>query len=159
LLILGLPGMRFLHEGQLSGARIRIPVQLGRRAAETKQAEIEQLYQQLLTTLPATAVGRGKASLLQPRAAWPGNPTAQNVVLVQWQTAPPDFDLVVANLASHRSQCYATLAIQGLADRNWTMKDRLGSEAYQRAGDDLQNQGLYLDLPANGAQLFHFTPA
>jgi hypothetical protein len=38
------------------------------------------------------------------------------------------------------------------------MKDRLGSEAYQRAGDDLQNQGLYLDLPANGAQLFHLTP-
>ena len=32
LLILGLPGMRFLHDGQLDGARVRTPVQLARRA-------------------------------------------------------------------------------------------------------------------------------
>ena len=36
LLILGLPGMRFLHEGQLSGARLKIPVQLARRLEEPK---------------------------------------------------------------------------------------------------------------------------
>ena len=33
------------------------------------------------------------------------------------------------------------------------MKDLLGQESYQRSGDDLQVQGLYLDLPAHGAQL------
>ena len=38
------------------------------------------------------------------------------------------------------------------------MKDLLGQERYKRSGDDLQNQGLYLDLPAHGAQLFHFEP-
>ena len=38
------------------------------------------------------------------------------------------------------------------------MKDLLGQEYYKRSGDDLQNQGLYLDLPAHGAQLFHFQP-
>ena len=40
----------------------------------------------------------------------------------------------------------------------WAMTDLLGEERYKRSGDDLQNQGLYLDLPAHGAQLFHFEP-
>ena len=38
------------------------------------------------------------------------------------------------------------------------MKDLLGQEFFKRSGDDLHDQGLYLDLPAHGAQLFHFEP-
>ena len=38
------------------------------------------------------------------------------------------------------------------------MKDLLGPEVLQTIGDDLQTQGLYLNLPAHGAQLFHFEP-
>jgi hypothetical protein len=38
------------------------------------------------------------------------------------------------------------------------MKDLLGQEFHKRSGDDLVNQGLYLDLPGHGAQLFHFEP-
>jgi hypothetical protein len=158
LLILGLPGMPFLHEGQLSGARLKIPVQLGRRALEPKQAEIASIYDLLLRTLPGTAVGQGSGELLRPRAAWPDNATAQNFIIVQWQRGAPEFDLVVVNLAPHGSQCYAPLTIQHLAAHNWAMKDLLGQECYKRSGDDLQSQGLYLDLPAHGAQLFHFEP-
>jgi hypothetical protein len=38
------------------------------------------------------------------------------------------------------------------------MRDLLGAESYERFGADLANQGLYLDLPEHGAQLFHFEP-
>ena len=158
LVVLGLPGMRFLHDGQVAGARLKVPVQLARCPAEPTQANIARLYEQLLTTLPGTAVGRGEGKLLKPRAAWPDNPTAQNLVIVQWQTQAPEFDLVVVNLAPHRSQGYAPLTVQNLAPHNWAMKDVLGPEQYVRDGEDLQNQGLYLDLPAHGAQLFHFQP-
>jgi len=158
LLILGLPGMRFLHGGQLSGARLKIPVQLARCAEEPSQAGIVNLYEKLLTTLRGTAVGQGTAELSKPRAAWPGNFTAQNFVIVQWQKQAPEFDLVVVNLAPHRSQCFAPLSLAGLAVHNWAMTDLLGEERFKRSGDDLQNQGLYLDLPAHGAQLFHFEP-
>ena len=158
LCILGLPGMRFLHDGQLGGARVKTPVQLARCMAEEAQADIQNLYQQLLTTLPGTAVGQGRGTLCPPRAAWAGNTTAANFVVVQWQTRAPELDLVVVNLASHRSQCYAPLAVEQLAAHNWLMKDLLGQESYHRAGDDLQSQGLYLDIPAHGAQLFHFQP-
>jgi len=158
LVVLGLPGLRFLHEGQLSGACLKVPVQLARRPEEPKQAAIETIYRQMLSTLPSTAVGQGRNQLLKPRAAWPNNPTAQNFMIVQWQTQGPEFDLVAVNLASHRSQCYVPLTVQGLAEHNWLMKDLLGPEEHKRSGDDLQNQGLYLDLPAQGAQLFHCHP-
>ncbi len=158
LLIVGLPGMRFLHDGELSGARLRIPVQLARRPEEPGQADVAAMYEQLLTTLPGTAVGQGRGVLSQPRAAWSDNLSAQNFVVVQWQRQAPEFDLVVVNLAPARSQCYAPLRLEHLAAHNWAMTDLLGQERYKRSGDDLQNQGLYLDLPAHGAQLFHFEP-
>jgi hypothetical protein len=158
LLILSLPGMRFLHDGQLRGAQVRIPVQLLRYAVETPQPDIERMYEQMLTALRDTAVGRGDAVMLEPREAWPGNTTARNYVLLQWQAEPPDFDLAVVNLTPQRSQCYAPLRIGNLAAQDWLMKDRLGSEEYRRLGKDLESQGLYLDLPGNGAQLFHFQP-
>ena len=158
LVILGLPGMRFLHEGQLSGARLKLPVQLVRRPEEPSDGEIASLYEQLLTKLTGTAVGQGEGKVLDPRVAWSDNPTARNFVIVQWQSRAPEFDLVVVNLAPHRSQCYAPLTVQHLTAHNWAMSDLLGQEFHKRSGDDLQNQGLYLDLPAHGAQLFHFEP-
>ena len=158
LVILGLPGMRFLHDGQLAGARVKVPVQLGRAPEEAVQPEVAGIYQEMLATLPRTAVGRGKAELLRPRAAWHGNSSAQHFVIVQWHSQAPGFDLVVANLAPHRSQCYAPLSVPGLREHDWSMKDLLGAEEYQRAGKDLHKQGLYLDLPPHGAQLFHFRP-
>ena len=116
------------------------------------------MYETTLTTLRAAAVGRGQGEVLPPRAAWPGNPTGQDVIVVQWQLQPQELDVVVVNLAPHRSQCYAPLNVPGLAEFNWSMRDLLGTEAYVRAGSDLAEQGLYLDLPAHGAQLFHFAP-
>ena len=128
LLILGLPGMRFLHDGQLAGARRKLPVQLARRSEEPAQAEIANLYDQLLTALPGTAVGQGSGELLKPRAAWPDNPTAQNFVIVQWQRRAPEFEVVVVNLAPHRSQCYAP------AHRSASGSAQLGDERPARPG-------------------------
>ncbi len=159
LLILGLPGMRLLHEGQLAGARRKIPVQLIRRIPEQIDIEIEKIYVRILAVLPKTAVGAGAGKLLKPRAAWPDNPTSQNFVIVQWQAEPPDFDLVVVNLAPHRSQCFVPLAIEDLPKHNWSLCDLLGSEEYVRDGEDLEKHGLYLDLPEHASQLFHFSPA
>lgn len=158
LAILGLPGMRFLHEGQLTGARIKMPVQLGRRPVEPEQREIKTAYEQLLAALKKSDVGSGVGQILAPRFAWDGNTTAQNFIVVLWQGKESRFDLVVVNLAWHRSQCYVPLGIEGLAESHWTMRDLLGDERYERVGSDLATQGLYLDVPAYGAQLFRFEP-
>jgi hypothetical protein len=155
LLILSLPGMRLLHEGQLTGARVRIPVQWSNCVAEPVEPGIERLYGQLLRVLQGTAVGGGAGRILKAREAWQGNPTAQHFALIQWQAETRGFDLAVINLAAHPSQCFAELRIANLAGRDWVMKDMLGAEEHRYSGQDLAARGLYLDLPGMGAQLFH----
>jgi hypothetical protein len=157
LLLLALPGVRFLHDGQLSGARVKTPVQLIRQPREVESPEVRKMYEQLLTTLPAT-VGQGSAELLPPRPAWSGNPSHQNFVVIQWHSDPLEFFLVVTNLASHRGQCLVSLTIPNLVSRTWSIKDLLGDERYERSGKEMQSLGLFLDLPAYGAQLFRFVP-
>ena len=172
LVILGLPGMCLLHEGQLTGARQRLSVHLGRKRLEPEQTEIAAFYGNVLKQLQRTAVRRGKASLLRPRDAWPGNPTASNFVVIQWTSSANEFDLVVVNLAPHPSQCYIDLSDRGqspaaapvssnnpAAGHTWEMQNILGTEYYLRDGTELATTGLYLDLPAHAAQLFHFAPA
>jgi len=157
-LTLGLPGLRLVHDGQTQGFCLRTPVHLRRRCQEAVQPQIQTIYEELFAVLRRSAIGTGEAHLLAPRPAWPDNPTWQNFVVVQWQALPRAFDLAVVNLAPHRSQCYVPLVVSDLAQFNWRMRDLLGTEYYERAGDDLHNQGLYLDAPPHAAQLFHFTP-
>jgi hypothetical protein len=155
LLMLGLPGMRFLYEGQMGGWRIQTPVHLARWPQENADAEISAMYEKLLTVLKTSAVGHGKWKFLRPKG-WPDNPTAQNFIVIQWPKTPLEFDLVVVNLASHHSQCVVHLAIEGLAAHDWEMRDLLGPEIHQRQGRVMEKHGLHLDLPGNGARLFRF---
>jgi hypothetical protein len=158
LLVLGLPGLRLLHEGQLTGAKAKVPVQLLRRPMEPRNEELAAIYTELLDGLRKSAVGQGQALLLRPRAAWPENQTWRNLVIVQWHTRPDEFDLVVVNLVPHRCQCYVPLVIPNLAGHHWGMRDLLGTERYLRVGSDLERQGLYLDVAPYAAQIFHFQP-
>jgi glycosidase len=156
LLTLGLPGMRFLHHGQLAGARRFARIQLGRRADEPPDAAVAGIYDPLLAALATSPVGKGDAQLLAPRRAWDDNPTAGCFTIVQWRApgAGDRFDLVVVNLAPHRAQCRVVPELPGLAPHTWQLTDRLGDERWLRDGHELQATGLFLDLPARGAQLF-----
>lgn len=156
--ILGLPGMRFLHEGQLEGLRKRLPVQLVRRSREPPDGGIAAMYDALLAALRGSAVGRGSPDLLVPGQAWSGNPTAQHFILVQWTLIPPAFDLVVVNLAPHPSQCYAPVKLPAPIPVSWAITDLAGIDRFTRKGDDLRKNGLFLDLPPHGGQILHFEP-
>jgi hypothetical protein len=159
LAVLGLPGMRFVHEGQLAGARIKIPVQLSRRPTEPVQPEIAAMYEAMLGALQTSSVGSGVGQVLQPRSAWAGNPTHENFIIVFWQRDPAAFDLVVVNLAPHPGQCFVPLPVKDIAKHDWCIRDCLGRDKFTRSGTELEKQGLYLDVPAHAAQLFRFTHA
>ncbi len=156
VVVLALPGLRLLHEGQLAGWRRRVPVQLVRRMVESTDPEIEKGYRELLQSLRRSAVGKGTAQVLAPHPAWSGNPSAENFVLIQWQTDGTGFDLVAVNYASHRSQCYVPLNLARSSGGTWEIKDRLSAEQYLRSDDDLRQRGFYLDLEPFGAHIFEF---
>jgi len=159
LVILGLPGLRFLHEGQLAGWKHRAPVQLIRRAVEPMDPEVAQGYRMLLDAVKKSPLVKGPARVVSPLAAWPGNPTLQNFILVHWESSGPESVLMAVNYASHQGQCYVPLALPEVPARNWIVRDRLSSEEYVRQDDDLRARGLYLDLVAYGSHLFDIRPA
>ena len=159
VLIMGLPGMRFLHDGQFEGLRRFARVQLGRRAQEPEQEDISRMYHQILTSFAQSAVAKGEGQILIPRRAWDDNPTSQCIQLTLWQDVarPGHFDLVVVNMASHRSQCRVDLPVAELGNSAWLMADRLGEERWDRDGNSLAREGLYLDVDARGAHIYSFT--
>jgi hypothetical protein len=133
LLILALPGMRLLHEGQLSGAAIRAGVHRIRRPAEPVQPVIRDWYEQLLAALKGSAVGRGKFELL------PNTP--ESVIAIRWQNQPGKFDLIVVNLGQ-TAQPFILPA--GKLERDW-----LG-----RPGGPFSRDPV---LPPHAAQFLEFT--
>lgn len=157
LATLALPGFRLLHQGQLTGACLQTPVPFHRRPAEPTQPEIETFYLNLLGILAGSAVGRGEGRVLEPHPAWDGNATCAHFVVVSWAGEDGGFDLAVVNLANVRSQCRVALGMPQLAGRAWTMRDLLGTETYERWGEELLG-GLFLDVRPHGAQLFRFEP-
>lgn len=158
LLILGLPGMRFLYEGQLEGWRIQVPVHVARWPNEKTDPEILAMYGQLLAALKNSAVGNGNCHLLRPYDV-PGSRDAQHFVVSQWQNAANQFDLVVVNLHSAPARCRVRLAINDLARHDWSVHDLFDGAERDCHGGDVEAQGLRLELPGYGTSLLRFKMA
>lgn len=155
-LALTLTGLRLLHEGQLEGRRTKLSVHLGRRPRETAGAETLEHYRRLLAALAHPVLHEGEWRLVEPRAAWAGNPSHENFAASLW-TSGGDLRLVAVNLSDSRAQCYLPLGLPALAGHAWLLSDALSDAQYPRDGDALLSPGLYLDVPAYGHHLFEMT--
>jgi glycosidase len=153
------PGLRFFHQGQREGKRVRIPVHLGRGPAEAPDSGIAAFYERLLECLKDPAFRDGDWQLLEAREAWYGNDSWDAFVAFAWTGPGGRRRLVAVNYADHRSQCYLAMPWRDLDGRTWRLQDLVGPSVYDRAGADLDEQGLYLDMPAWGYHVFAVSPA
>jgi hypothetical protein len=156
--MLALPGMRFLHDGQMQGATLQTPVQLARRQAELPDGTIVGLYARILAAFMSAGVGSGAGRVLRARPAWHDNPSHATVLVVLWGGTSERFALAAVNLASHQSQCRVPLPMGEAAGSFWALEDALGDEKWQRSSEELRRPGLFLDLAPQAAQLFVFEP-
>jgi glycosidase len=153
------PGLRFFHQGQREGKRVRIPVHLGRGPAEAADAGIAAFYDGLLDCLKDPAFRDGRWRLLECRPAWDGNGTWDSFTAFSWTGPYEQRRLVAVNYADHQSQCYVGMPWSDLDGRTWRLQDLTGPSVYDRSGSDLTWQGLYLDMPAWGYHVFAVSPA
>ena len=151
------PGLRFIHQGQREGKRLRIPVHLGRGPSEPVDGILAGFYEQLLANLKSPAFRDGHWQLAEVRPAWDGNGSWDAFVACTWTGPGKERRLVAVNYSAHSSQCFVTLPWQSLSDRTWRLEDGLGPAVYDRNGADLAARGLYLDLPAWGYHAFKVT--
>jgi hypothetical protein len=150
------PGLRFFHDGQLSGRKKRVSPHLCRRPDEPVDADLAKFYDRLLAVLRQPLVRDGRWQLLECRPAWEGNWTWNCFLAFAWQGPGEERLLAAVNYASHQSQCYVRLPFADLGNRPWRLEDQMGTAAYDRDGQDMQSGGLYLDMKAWQAAVFSF---
>lgn len=151
------PGLRFFHEGQFEGRRLRVSMHLARRPAEPVDPAIKKFYARLLDILKLPAVRNGAWKLLECRPAWDGNFTAGQFIAFSWESKDQRL-LVTVNYGPTQGQCRVKPPWQDLSGRAFLLRDRMSDAAYERAGSDLSTEGLYIDLPPWHYYVFEMLP-
>ena len=151
------PGLRFFHQGQFEGRRTRISPHLVRGPDEPIDRTLRAFYARLIGVLRRPVVRDGHWRLLECAPAWDGNPSSDAFIAWWWGGTDGERLLVAVNYAPHRSQCYVRLPFSDLRDRQWHLRDLLGEARYERDGNDLALQGLYLDEPEWQGLVFALT--
>ena len=148
------PGLRFFHQGQFEGRKKRISPHLCRAPNEPIDPALHEFYDRLLTIVRQPVVRNGQWQLLECAPAWEGNWTNDCIVAFAWQGPDGERLLVAVNYAPNQSQSRLRLPFPDLGDKSWRLLDQICSASYYRDGNELQSQGLFLDLRPWQASVF-----
>ncbi len=145
------PGMRLLHEGQIEGRRVRLPVQLGRRPDEAVDPAVRAFYSRVLAVLHDPVLRHGAFVPLEVRPAGEGDRTWDQLVAFAWREGPDGGPclVVVVNLKGEPAWARLPLGPAGFEPaRSYRLADRLDGAVYLRAGEELCGPGLFVALRA-----------
>jgi len=146
-----LPGAKLLHDGQLEGRKVKLPVQLGRRPAEAVDEKLHLFYRRLLEDIRSPALRYGDWYLCVLNG-WPDNASYQNLLAWCWRK-DKERRLIVINCSDARSQGRVRLPWEDLGDRIWQLEDLFSDSIYERDGKEMTEPGLFVDLDPWG---FHY---
>ncbi|MEK7755366.1 MAG: alpha-amylase, partial [Acidobacteriota bacterium] len=147
-----LPGARLYQEGQFAGARVKLPVQLGRRPLEPPDASLRDFYAKLLNAAREHCGGEWRLCDVQ---GWADNQSCRNLVAWTWQ-AESMRTLVVVNLSGAPSQGRVRVAWPDAGGRRWRLRDPVNGDVWERSGDEIGEAGLFVALEAWGFHLLTF---
>lgn len=154
-----LPGAFLLHDGQLEGHSIQLPVQLARQPEEASLPHHEDYQRRVLRELRAPPLRRGQWQLFETLPAGEGQDAPGDLFAYGW-ACPGDWRLAVVNLGAYHAWGRVPLsAWPEIAARNWRLEDCIDGAHYERDGASMTREGLEILLPARGAHLFRFRPA
>ena len=152
--ILTLPGAVLLHEGQSEGRRVKLPVQLGRRPAEAPDMDLQRFYDALLPASHRETLRNGEWALCET-TGWPDNASHGNLLAWCWRGVS-DRQLVVLNYSDAPAQGRIQIPWAELDGREWDLRDAWTGAVFRRGGTELQNEGLFVDLPPWGGHVLTF---
>lgn len=152
LAALTLPGARLLHDGQLEGRTVKVPVFLSRRINELKNQELKEFYRKLLKILQSDAIRNGKWTVCKV-SGWSDNQSCQNLLVWEWLGNHENI-LFVVNLSDQPAQALVGSSHSYIPGRTYQLFDVISGDLFYRDSDEMNNQGLFVGLQAWGAHAF-----
>lgn len=139
-------GLKFFHEGQLEGRQLKISPHVTRRWAEAIDVDIESFYMRLLKLLNKDIFEQGRWMLIDPKPAWDGDPTFENILAFRWKD--PEFRhlLVIVNYSSCESQARVRLSIDRNCVSHVHFEDCMSGESREFHRGELFNPGMLVKL-------------
>lgn len=154
VIISTIQGLRFYHDGQFEGKKIKLPVQLGREPEEQPNAGLKNFYNKLLTIVSHEIFNKGKWTLLEPEPSLDSNTTFINILAWTW-SFKDEKRLVVVNYSETISTCRIKLDVRGYQE-DFSIKDLLNDQSYMRSAEEVYNSGLYIELKSFQSHIFTF---
>jgi len=154
LIALTLPGARLVHEGQMEGFKIKLPVQLGRRQTEEINQDLLEFYQNLLNLIPGEEFSNANWTLCRIDPIDSGDYSFNNIISYFWWV-DDKYRLVVVNFSSHFSKAHIRIDPLDYGSDKWAFKDFLTDNEFQFEGKDLEEYGLYIELAAWKGHVFN----
>jgi hypothetical protein len=145
-----LPGARLYHDGQFEGRRTHVSVFLDRESDEPVDPDLRAFYAGLARAVAGSGLRDGVWRLCDTEG-WADNASHEQLVAWCWEG-----ELVVVNLADSPAQGRVRLPWDELGGAAWTLTDRLDGRTFDREGDELAADGLYVELDGWGAHFLAF---
>ena len=147
-LICTLPGAVLLHQGQFSGRRVKLPVQINRGVDEHDHPLLARFYGRLLREVRHSIYRDGCWCLLEPAPINEVDVTSHYLIAYIWQLNE-QLRLVVVNLSNVWSRAHLDLSRWVfLAGRSWRLHDALSKSFRFQEGEALVKDGLLLEIAA-----------
>lgn len=151
-----LPGMRFYHQGELEGRRIRLPIMLRVAAEEPPDPLSPAFFNKILQITKQDVFHEGEWMLLE--VVPEGDTSPDGLIVYEWRSAEA-WKVIVVNLKGDASQGRLRLGDRVSVTRQYVFHDELNDVKYLRSGEELHNVGLFIRRDGFQAHLFDVTLA
>ena len=151
-----LPGAKLYHQGQFEGRHVKLPVFLRRRPDEPVDAALNGFFLHVLNIIRHPLFKEGHWQLCEC-FGWKDNDSFQNLLAWKWYDADDRF-LIAVNYSAQAAQGRVRLQCSELNGKNWRLNDLLSENTFERNGDDIDTNGLYVALGPWQYHLLRFFP-
>lgn len=146
LLALTVPGMRLVHQGQIEGWRLKVPVQLLRRPQEPTDLDTVHFYSELFRVIRNTAITMGEVHLIDLKGP-------ENVIGFERTAGHHGRTVTLVNLSEHDSEVY--FFSDAFANvLSYEHLEVVSTERHRSPQFDLWPGGITVRLRANEGLLF-----
>jgi len=151
-----IPGMRFYHQGELEGLRLRLPITLRAAAPEPPDPFPIAFFHKILKFSSEDVYHSGAWSLLEVNAE--GDATAGDLIVYEWRSKNA-WKVIAVNISGSAAQGRVKLGQRASPAQQYKFNDELNEVVYPRGGQELHDVGLFVRLEAGQAHIFDVTPA